>query len=49
LPQIVAAVIGGSILKYICAGSQVGMLAAAGVLLILGAISVVLIKEGKKA
>ena len=49
LPQIVAALIGGSILKYICAGSQVGMLAAAGVLLILGAISVVLIKEGKKA
>ena len=48
LPQIVAAVIGGSVLKYICAGSQVGMLAAAGVLLILGAISVVLIKEGKK-
>ena len=48
LPQIVAAIIGGSILKYICAGSQVGMLAAAGVLLILGAISVVLIKEGKK-
>ena len=49
LPQIVAALIGGSILKYICAGSQVGMLVAAGVLLILGAISVVLIKEGKKA
>jgi len=48
LPQIVAALIGGSILKYICAGSQVGMLAAAGVLLILGAISVILIKEGKK-
>jgi hypothetical protein len=48
LPQIVAALIGGSILKYICAGSQVGMLVAAGVLLILGAISVVLIKEGKK-
>ena len=47
LPQIVAALIGGSILKYICAGSQVGMLAAAGVLLILGAVSVVLIKEGK--
>ena len=47
LPQIVAAIIGGSILKYICAGSQVGMLAAAGVLLILGAVSVVLIKEGK--
>ena len=48
LPQIVAAVIGGSILKYVCAGSQVGMLVAAGVLLLLGAISVVLIKEGKK-
>jgi hypothetical protein len=48
LPQIVAAVIGGVILKGICAGSQVGMLVAAGVLLILGAISVVLIKEGKK-
>ena len=47
LPQIVAAIIGGSILKYVCAGSQVGMLAAAGVLLILGAVSVVLIKEGK--
>ena len=48
LPQIVAALIGGSILKYMCAGSQVGMLVAAGILLILGAISVVLIKEGKK-
>lgn len=48
LPQIVAALIGGAILKYICAGSQVGMLVAAGILLILGAISVVLIKEGKK-
>ena len=48
LPQIVAALIGGSILKYMCAGSQVGMLVAAGILLILGAISVVFIKEGKK-
>ena len=48
LPQIVAALIGGSILKCICAGSQVGMLAAAGVLLVLGAVSVILIKEGKK-
>ena len=48
LPQIVAAVIGGSILKYLCAGSQVGMLVAAGVLLLCGAASVVLIKEGKK-
>ena len=48
LPQIVAALIGGAILKYVCAGSQVGMLVAAGALLILGAVSVVLIKEGKK-
>ena len=48
LPQIVAAIIGGSILKYICVGSQVGMLVAAGVLLVCGAASVVLIKEGKK-
>ena len=48
LPQIVAAIVGGSILKYICVGSQVGMLVAAGILLICGAISVVLIKEGKK-
>ncbi len=48
LPQIVAALIGGAVLKYICAGSQVGMLVAAGVLLILGAVSVVMIKEGKK-
>ena len=48
LPQIVAAVIGGAVLKYICCGSQVGMLAAAGVLLILGAASVIFIKEGKK-
>ena len=47
LPQIVAALIGGAILKYMCAGSQVGMLVAAGVLLIFGAISVILIKEGK--
>ena len=48
LPQIVAALIGGSILKYICVGSQVGMLVVAGVLLIFGAASVILVKEGKK-
>ena len=48
LPQIVAALVGGKILAGICAGSQVGMLVAAGVLLVLGAISVLLIKEGKK-
>ena len=48
LPQIVAAIIGGPILEAVCGNSQVGMLAVAGVLLILGAISVVFIKEGKK-
>jgi len=48
LPQIVAALMGGVLLKYICAGAQVGMLALAGVLLVLGAISVILIKENKQ-
>lgn len=45
LPQIVAALVGGLILNYICAGAQVGMLVVAGVLLLLGAISVFLVKE----
>lgn len=45
LPQIVAALLGGVLLKYICAGAQVGMLALAGGLLVLGAVSVALIKE----
>jgi len=47
LPQIVAALLGGVLLNYICAGAQVGMLVLAGVLLVLGAVSVVLIKENK--
>ncbi len=45
LPQIIAALLGGVILKYICGGEQVMMLVAAGVLLILGAASVLIIKE----
>ena len=45
LPQIIAALVGGLILKYICAGAQAGMLVVSGVLLILGAISVIAIKE----
>lgn len=45
LPQIVAALLGGIILQYICMGSQVAMLVVAGVLLIAGAVSVYLIKE----
>ena len=43
LPQIVAAVLGGVLLKLI-GGSQPGMLAAAGVLLVLGAVSVLIVK-----
>ena len=44
-PQIVAALCGGLLLKYICAHVQAGMLVVAGALLILGAASVFLIKE----
>lgn len=42
-PQIVAAVLGGLLLKAI-GGFQPGMLAAAGVLLVLGAVSVLIVK-----
>jgi maltose/moltooligosaccharide transporter len=45
VPQIVAALCGGVLLKYMCAHVQAGMLIVAGVLLILGAASVFLIKE----
>ena len=45
IPQIVAALCGGLLLKYICAHVQAGMLVVAGVLLILGAASVFLIRE----
>ena len=45
IPQIVAALCGGLLLKYICAGAQVGMLTVAGALLVLGALCVFLIKE----
>ena len=47
LPQIVAALCGGLLLKYICAGTQVWMLFIAGVLLLAGAASVLLIREKK--
>lgn len=46
LPQIIAALLGGGLLNTI-GGSQSGMMVAAGVLLILGAFSVYLIKEKK--
>jgi len=45
VPQIVASICGGLLLKYMCAHVQAGMLVVAGVLLILGAASVFLIKE----
>lgn len=46
LPQIVAALIGGLLLQLV-GGSQSGMMVMAGVFLVLGAISVYLIKEEK--
>ncbi len=45
LPQIIAALLGGVILKYLCGGEQVMMLVAAGISLILGAASVLIVKE----
>ena len=48
IPQIAAALCGGMLLKYVCGNAQVGMLVVAGVLLILGACAVFLIKEGKE-
>jgi len=48
IPQICAALCGGLLLKYVCAHVQAGMLVLAGVLLLLGAASVFLIKEGKE-
>ena len=47
LPQIVAAVLGGQILKQIAGGSQPMMLLIAGVLLLLAALSVPIIKSSK--
>ena len=45
VPQIVAALCGGLLLKYVCAHVQAGMLVVAGVLLLCGAAAVFLIKE----
>ena len=47
LPQVVAAVLGGQILKHIAGGSQPMMLLIAGVLLLLAALSVPIIKSSK--
>lgn len=48
LPQILAALLGGVLLKNLCAGAQIGMLVIAGVLLLCGAAAVFIIKEGKE-
>lgn len=45
IPQIIAALCGGFLLNNICAHEQAGMLVVAGVLLLLGALAVALIKE----
>ena len=45
VPQIVAALCGGLLFQYVCAGAQAGMLVVAGVLLLIGAAAVFLIKE----
>lgn len=45
VPQIVAALCGGLLLKYACANEQAGMLVVAGVLLLVGAVAVFLIRE----
>ena len=45
VPQIVAALCGGLLLKYVCAHVQAGMLVVAGCLLLLGAAAVFTIKE----
>ena len=47
LPQIIAALLGGALIKCI-GGNQAGMLMAAGILLVLGAASVVLTKDNKQ-
>ena len=47
LPQIVAAVLGGQLLKHVAGGSQPMMLLIAGVLLLLAALSVPIIKSSK--
>ena len=48
LPQIVAAACGGFVLKMV-GGSQVSMFIVAGLLLVLGAVSVYFVKEKKRA
>ena len=46
LPQIIAAVIGGVVLRLV-GGAQVSMMVVAGVLLLCGALAVLAVKEKK--
>ncbi len=48
LPQIVAAALGGLVLKYVMGGSPIAMLVIAGILLIIGAFTVFIINEDKE-
>ena len=45
IPQIIASLCGGLLLKYLCEDVQAGMLVVAGILLLLGAASVFIIRE----
>ena len=47
LPQIIAAALGGVLLRLL-GGAQASMLVAAGVLLVLGSVAVIIVKEKKK-
>ena len=45
IPQIVAGLTGGLILKYVVGGSSISMLVVAGISMLLAAISVAFVKE----
>jgi maltose/moltooligosaccharide transporter len=47
IPQIVMGLVGGVVVKYVMGGNAVGMIVAAGVLMLLAALSVGLIKSEK--
>jgi maltose/moltooligosaccharide transporter len=47
IPQIVMGLVGGVVVKYVMGGNAVGMIVAAGVLMLLAAGSVGLVKSGK--
>jgi maltose/moltooligosaccharide transporter len=47
IPQIVMGLVGGVVVKYVMGGNAVGMIVAAGVLMLLAAGSVGLVRNGK--